>query len=263
MNKLTTYTNLVLVALVIVLVSCQLTGNAQQVSFKTLAPTVLKKNGAEIFQYWELRKAAYLWDTNFEALPDLKAYTDSLANVLGRDTFNLTLQRISFQGTSFKSVKTDNPDSINTQLVHSKIVGLIRPINFLEAQLLNYQLSRYPLLSHPTEFHGFILMNDSLNLVRVYFAASDRPWPPKPAVILEAMKKDLKQGFTFKYHLHNHYEPKSDYYMGILAPSATDAQYYNFLSEDYSLEQALITNGFHTVVILRNEFPKLKTNSSR
>ena len=94
---------------------------------------------------------------------------------------------------------------------------------------------------------------------RVYFAASDQPWPPKPGVILEAVKKDLKQGWTFKYHLHNHYEPISNHYLGILAPSMTDAQYYMFLSEEYKLEESLITNGFHTVEIKRNEFHKLIT----
>ena len=47
--------------------------------------------------------------------------------------------------------------------------------------------------------------------------------------------------------------------MGILAPSMTDAQYYMFLSEEYKLEESLITNGFHTVEIKRNEFHKLIT----
>lgn len=157
-----------------------------------------------------------------------------------------------------KALNTKNGDSINAQLVHSKTLGKIRPINFLEAQLLDYQLNRYPLLSHPTEFHGFILLHDSLNLVRVYFASSDQPWPPKPKVILESIKNDLKHGWTLKYHLHNHYEPKSNNYLGILAPSMTDAQYYLFLSEEYNLGHALITNGFHTVEIQGGEFPKLK-----
>jgi hypothetical protein len=129
----------------------------------------------------------------------------------------------------------------------------------LETQLLDYQINRYPLLSHPTEFHGFILLHDSLNLVRVYFAASDQPWPPKPNIILEAVKNDLKMGWTFKYHLHNHYEPKSNNYLGILAPSTTDAQYYSFLSEEYNLKKAIITNGFHTVEIQEEEFKKLKS----
>ncbi|MBK6699992.1 MAG: hypothetical protein IPG55_08865 [Saprospiraceae bacterium] len=66
-------------------------------------------------------------------------------------------------------------------------------------------------------------------------------------------------GWTFNYHLHNHYEPKANGYLGILAPSISDAQYYLFLSEEYSLKQAIVTNGFHTVEIQREEFQKLKS----
>ena len=257
MNKRMKYLSGLFLAVIIFIMSCHNNGKRQHLSLKTLPPLVIGKNGAEIFQYWEFRNDHFLWDTNFVQLPDLKLFKDSLNNILGKDTLKLIVQKLALQDISYKSVKTENGDSINTQLVHSKTLGKIRPINFLEAQLLDYQLSRYPLLSHPTEFHGFILLHDSLNLVRVYFAASDQPWPPKPKVILEAVKKDLKQGWTLKYHLHNHYEPKSNYYLGILAPSMTDAQYYLFLSEDYNLDCALITNGFHTVEIQREEFTKL------
>jgi hypothetical protein len=246
----------------IFIISCHGIANAQQFSLKNLPPFVIKKNGTEIFQYWEFRNDLFLWDTNFVQLQALKSYRDSLENVLGKDTFNLTLNSRSFQNNTYQSVNTSNGDSINTQLIHSKSLGRIRPINFLEAQLLDYQLSRYPLLSHPTEFHGFILFQDSLNLVRTYFAASDQPFPPKPGVILDAIKKDLKQGWTLKFHLHNHYESKSNHYFGILAPSMTDAQYYLFLSEEYDLEQSLITNGFHTVEIKRAEFQKLKSSDN-
>lgn len=244
-------------AVIVFIIGCHNNGNSQQVSLKTLKPFVMEKNGAEIFQYWEFRNDLYLWDTNFVEPPDLKLYKDSLYNLLGKDTLKFTVQKLAFQDISYKPIKTENGDSINTHLIHAKTLGKIRTINFLEAQLLDYQLNRYPLLSHPTEFHGFILFHDSLNLVRVYFAASDQPWPPKPKVILEAVKNDLKNGWTLKYHLHNHYEPKSNYYLGILAPSMTDAQYYLFLSEDYNLDYALITNGFHTVEIQKAEFKKL------
>jgi hypothetical protein len=76
---------------------------------------------------------------------------------------------------------------------------------------------------------------------------------------MESIKKDLKQGWNLKYHLHNHYEPKSNNFVGILAPSLADAQFYVFLSEDYKLENALITNGFHTVEIKSQEFSKFKS----
>jgi hypothetical protein len=247
----------------IFITSCSNNGNEQHFSLKTLPPFVIESNGAEIFQYWEFKNAPFLWDTNFVQLPSLKLYEDSLNKILGKDTFKLTVLQLAFQDISNKSMNTKNGDSINAQFIHSKTLGKIRPINYLEAQLLEYQISRYPLLSHPTEFHGFILFHDSLKLVKVYFAASDQPWPPKPGVILEAIKNDLKKGWSFKYHLHNHYEPKSNHYLGVLAPSMTDAQYYIFLSEEYNLQQSLITNGFHTVEIKRNEFQKFKSPDNK
>lgn len=259
MNKKIKLFSGIFLSVIIFIISCNNNVNGQHFSLKTLPPIVIKKNGAEIFQYWEFKNDKFLWDTNFVQPSSLILYKDSLNNLLGKDTLNLIVQKLAFQDVSFKSMNTDNGDNINAQLIHSKTIGTIRPINYLEAQLLDYQIGRYPLLSHPTEFHGFILLHDSLKLVKVYFAASDQPWPPKPGVILEAVKKDLKQGWTFKYHLHNHYEPKSNHYLGILAPSMTDAQYYMFLSEEYKLEESLITNGFHTVEIKRNEFHKLIT----
>lgn len=230
----------------------------QPIALKTLPPFILKESGTEIFQYWEFNDYSSLWDTNFIQPPNLKLYKDSLNSLLGNDTLKFTIHKLALQDLAFKSVNTQNGDTINAQLIHSKILGKIRNINYLEAQLLDYQMSRYPLLSHPTEFHGFILLHDSLNTVRVYFAASDQPWPPKPNIILEAVKNELQMGWTFKYHLHNHYEPKSNNYLGILAPSTSDAQYFSFLAEEYNLNKAIITNGFHTVEIEREEFQKLK-----
>ena len=234
----------------------------QTFSLHELKPFILKENGAEIFQYWEFKNSPSLWDTNFTEPLSLKQYKDSLVLLLSNDTTKAIVRKMAEQNPLYQRVNTQNGDSINAQLIHSKLIGKIRPINFLEAQLLAYQLNRYPLLSHPTEFHGFILVNDSAQTVRVYFAASDQPWPPKPNVILSAVTNDLKKGWTFKYHLHNHYEPKEDRYLGILAPSMTDAQYYLFLSEEYHLKNAIITNGFHTVEIPKKEFQRLKFSKS-
>jgi len=62
----------------------------------------------------------------------------------------------------------------NKELIKQGYVGHIRDINYLEAEVLNYQLNRYPLLSHPTEFHGFIAEQDSLDKVRIYLGASNQ-----------------------------------------------------------------------------------------
>jgi len=262
MNKRSCYWIAFILTSISFLIGCQKHNKQLYISLKTLSPIVIESKGAEIFQYWEFKNDALLWEKNNSEVANLECYKDSLEKFLGVDSFKRFVQKVAFQDSSYKSINTLNGDSINAQLVHSKTTGIIRPINCLEAQILNYQLSRYPLLSHPTEFHAFVLINDSTNLVRIYFAASDQPWPPKPKVILEAIKNDLSNGWILNYHLHNHYEPKSNHYLGILAPSTTDAQYFLFLSEEYSLKYALITNGFHTVEIKSREFEKFKTPAS-
>lgn len=100
------------------------------------------------------------------------------------------------QNYQLKYENTLDGDAFIVQLVRSAKAGRVRPINELEAQLLEYQLDRYPLLSHPTEFHGFMLIHDSIGKVRCYFGASDQPWPPKPNVILDAIENDLYNGFV-------------------------------------------------------------------
>jgi len=250
---------LLICVVTLLLTSWQNNKSIQSFSLKDLAPVVMEQNGNEIFQYWEFENKPLLWENEPGQVMALKSYSDSLEAILGAQSFRKAVQKEADQSTPLDTLNLKNGDLINARLVHSGSVGKIRAIRLLEAQILNYQLIRYPLLSHPTEFQGFILLNDSLNHVRVYFGASDQPWPPKPKVIMESIKKDLKQGWNLKYHLHNHYEPKSNNYVGILAPSVADAQFYGFLSQDYKLENALITNGFYTVEIKSQEFPKFRS----
>ena len=250
---------LFILAIAFLLTGWRIDKTERKFSLRDLAQVMLEQKGNEVFQYWEFENKPFLWDTVPGQINALKSYRDSLEVVLGTERFGQAVQKEASQTTAADSLNSKNGDLINAQLVHSGRVGKIRAINFLEAQILNYQLMRYPLLSHPTEFQGFILLNDSLNHVRVYFGASDQPWPPKPKVIMESMVKDLKQGWKFKYHLHNHYEPKTNNYIGIMAPSLADAQFFAFLAEDYGLNTALITNGFNTVEIKREDFSKLKT----
>lgn len=228
-----------------------------------LSPTILERNGTEWFQYWEMPESDYLWRTKDLGQVDaLQAYRDSVRADLG-DAFTNYLDAQAVQHPVSDKVMIPegiNPDSLlaakqgdgdryNYDIIHYKGVGEVRPINYLEAQILNYQLDRYPLFSHPTEFHGFILAHDSLDLVRVYYAASDAPWPPKPRPVVAAVEQDLQQGWELIIHLHNHYEPAEDGYLGTMAPSMSDAQYFKGLTERFQVQAAHITNGFHTVVL--------------
>lgn len=230
-------------------------------SLQNVNPVVLAENGLEIFQYWEFDNEIALWEFDLGEVPAIRNYQDTLTKVLGQENYYKAIMKEASQSLMIeKTIGPKNGDLINAQLVHSGTLGKIRTINLLEAQILNYQISKYPLLSHPTEFHGFIATHDSLDRIRVYFASSDQPWPPKPNIIISELRKELLNGWKLKYHLHNHYESSLKNYVGIMAPSLADAQYFKWLSEEFNIHQALITNGFNTVEIKSEEFPEFESH---
>ena len=251
---------IIAITLGIVLTGCQGSETDTVFSLYNIEPVVLKKEGNEIHQYWDLENEELLWESHIGQGIALNKYKDSLYVILGNEKFQQVINKEATQKSRATLPDSANGDKINAHLVHTGELAEIREINFLEAELLNYQLGRYQLLKHPTEFHSFILFNDSKNLVRVYFGASDQPWPPKPGIILNAIDEDLKNGWYIKYDLHNHYEAESNNYLGILAPSMSDAQIFKAFAEDYGMEKALITNGFYTVVIDSSEFKQFEAH---
>ncbi len=235
--------------------SCSTSSSNSRFNINMQLKTSLENEGLAEFFYWDFEEDKNLWEVEIEVPVGIKNFRDSLKNILGDVKFKRVIIKESTQSLDEEELLTANDgDKRNAMMVHTGKIGHIRAINSLEAQILNYQLVKYPLISHPTEFHGFIAYNESQQKYRVYFGASDQPWPPHPDILLQQLNKDVKKGWQLKYHLHNHYEPESNNYLGILAPSMADAQYYKMLLEQFDLEKALITNGFHTVEIESKDF---------
>jgi hypothetical protein len=231
------------ITFIVFLIGC---AEEESISLTKLQPTVLQQDGSEQFQYWEVENKDFWREQRLGDVPAISEYKDSLAYELGDSVLEATIR----QRKEKQSLPNDDEipaDLSNKELVKLGYVGEIREVNYLEAQVLNYQLDRFPLLGHPTEFHGFIAKNDSLNRIRIYFGASDQPWPPKPDVIISHLENALQNGWRLTHHLHNHYEPQSNNYLGIMAPSLADAHYYKAMKERFDLSKALITNGFTTV----------------
>lgn len=223
------------------------------IDLQKLKPNILSSQKNEIFLFWEFKQDISIWSKYSTPLTALEMYKDSLRLKLGDTKLNSIVEKQATQNEIYKAFPSTG-DDYNFAIIHCGNVGRINPINNIEAQILNYQISRFPLLSVPTEFHAFILINETTNNIRIYFAADDKPFPPKPNIILDEIEKDLKIGWKLKCHLHNHYEPKSNNYIGIMAPSTADAEYYSFLKEDFGLENALITNGFNTLILHNSDF---------
>ena len=221
---------------------------------------VLQINGLELFQYWDLEIDAIEYKLTTER--GLENYKDSLLHILGKEELNNILAMESSNNGAIRKQRSglEQGEIDNYKLSHGGRVGEIRPINHLEYEILNYQASRYPLLSHPTEFHAFILANDKLKKLRVCFAGGDKPWPPRPNPIFDHMDKVLGGDWVLSTHLHNHFEPDSAGYVGLLAPSMSDAQYFKMLRDNYEIPNTLITNGFHTVVLDSDYFDEFKVH---
>ena len=253
--------NICFFILIIMLAGC---ASPQPMEFNPFNPEnkiLLKQEGKEEFVYWEMDNDERLWSTTSGNIPHLQTFRDSLELILGPDKFKETIQKELTQNLPSEKLATaENGDRKNALLVHTGTLGKTREMTYTESQLLNYQLGKYPLLGHPTEFHGFILINETTKKVRVYFCSSDQPWPPRPGIIIEKVEEDLQKGWELTFHLHNHYEPSSNDYLGILAPSLADAQYFKMLRDRFNLEKALITNGFHTVEIPSGEFDEFESH---
>ena len=221
----------------------------------------LRSEGSEEFFYWEVQDVPQLWELEVGNFEYLNRYKDTLLISLGKETYDSAIEAESVQNLEKSLLEGENDgDKINALLVHTGSVGKIRKINYLESEILNYQIGRFPMFSHPTEFHAFILKNEKENKVRIYFGASDTEWPPKPTVIIQEIEEEINKGWRLVSHLHNHYCKEDKNYIGILAPSLPDAQYYKWLKEDFNLDVALITNGFHTVEIDKKDFLKFESH---
>ncbi len=248
--------------LIVLVMSCGPSGGDENFRLDEQLSVELGRDGLAEFFYWEFDEQESLWKPEKEALAGIAAFKDSLMKRLGEERYEAVIAKESTQSLDRSRLLSDtgNGDRRNALLVHTGEIGVIRPINALESQILNYQLMKYPLIGHPTEFHGFMAYHDGLKKYRVYFGSSDQPWPPRPHLLVQQLEKDMKQGWRLKYHLHNHYEPETNDYLGILAPSMADAQYFKMLLEEYKLEKAIITNGFHTVEIASGDFGRLESH---
>ena len=237
--------------------SCVHTKDSTVFPLTEASATVLLKKDKSLFQYWELKDHHFLEDYNLGELPSLESYKDSVSNEIGKSAMDA---QIMLESKQLENIKHVEKGLENHELIHRGSVGNIRKINFIESQILNFQITRFPLFTHPTEFHAFFMTNDSHGVVRVYFAASDQPWPPKATPLIVEIEKLLTEGWHLTSHLHNHYESKSNKYIGMMSASLADVHYFKILKQRFNLPEAKITNGFHTLIIDAKDFETLNSH---
>jgi hypothetical protein len=132
----------------------------------------------------------------------------------------------------------------------------------LEELLLEHHLARLPEVTAPAEFQAIVL--ERAGRVRIYLLSATALTPPPLTHIGPRVSRDVTDGWRYLTHVHNHPfyldNPAGDP-AGTLIPSGTvhgigDLSVYRDQHRRLGLEQAWITNGFHSLRLAPPEFAR-------
>jgi hypothetical protein len=147
-----------------------------------------------------------------------------------------------------------------TQVIDGKI-GAITRANCLETSLLNAILEKYP-KSNKVEYAALILKRKFGT--DFSYKAHVITWGtfhvPPSAELDKILNQDIMNGWQLYSHLHNHpfyLENHPDDIAGTTYPSSGDLILYEE-QQELGLEEAWVTNGFHTLKLDSEEFLELK-----
>lgn len=145
-------------------------------------------------------------------------------------------------------------DKKSYEKILSSKVGKIRPINCLEAYLMDAHLSQ---LSGKSEFQAYILSHSIEKNFLVIVNSIEKNYVEEDLRSRKALYNYLKKGWRLYLHLHNHpfsfNNPYGDI-AGTLVPSWPDISMYRELYRRYGLKTAIVTNGFHSLELSSEEF---------
>lgn len=231
-----------------------------------VAPEVLRQAADTVYQSWTFEAGQMPGPVTPSELPALSAFLDTVRTRVGAlDAHALLSRQIAHYASRPDSASQG--EAANGRLVLTGAVGTLRPIDCLEALLVEYQAARFPMASHPTEFQAVVMerSDGGTRRVRVYFAGSGAPWPPRANLLLEHVAADRREGWRAVAHLHNHpflFASEGDI-AGANAPSLTDVQFWRHLRDALGLEGARVTNGFATFHAPAADFDRLHARDSR
>lgn len=139
----------------------------------------------------------------------------------------------------------------------AKKVGRARSASCLENFLLDNHLRTF---SSETEFSAHVLTKFDSDQALVVLYTQLNNGTVSNSVISNLVEGYRKQGWNLESHIHNHpFFFKNAYgdIAGTVLPSSADLKSYLSWSESYRLRSAIITNGFQSFVLYRNEFDRL------
>jgi hypothetical protein len=231
-----------------------------------VATVVLRQAADTVYQSWTFQAGELPAEPALARLPALSAFLDTVRARVGPLDARAQLAR----QIAYYAARPDSDsqgEAENGRLVLAGAVGALRPASCMEALLVDYQAARFPMAGHPTEFHAVVMErgDGASRDVRVYFAASGAPWPPRANLLLERVAADRGEGWRAVAHLHNHpflFAGEGDV-AGANAPSLTDVQFWRHLRDDLGIESARVTNGFATFDAPASSFDRLRARESR
>jgi hypothetical protein len=227
---------------------------------------VLSQSRDTLIQSWTFEAGQVPDRVNPASLPALSAFLDTVRSRVG----TLDARALLGRQVAFYAARPDSDsqgEAANGRIVLGGSAGTLRPIGCIEALLVDFQAARFPMASHPTEFHAVLMERSEAGrrMVRVYFAGSSAPWPPKAELLFEHAAADRRDGWRAVAHLHNHpflFSSGGDI-AGANAPSLTDVQFWRHLRESIGVESARVTNGFATFEAPAAAFDRLRARDDR
>ncbi len=227
------------------------------------------KEGGQIVIWTEPDKET-LWNVEFQHTKEHHRYLSwinehtKLSSLEILENHRDIVEKTFLYRAHARDVMTEqNPDVHNSNLIIEGRVGKIRPINCLETWLFDTFNHDYPLSKSPKEFHAAILRNEKSKQIRIYYEHQadgiDYAGVNTSDKVLGLIKRDLAEGWTLFYDLHNHpFNFKNPYgdLGGILCPSTADMSFYHYPSP--GLENAVITNGRDTIEMTASHLKDLR-----
>jgi len=212
-------------------------------------PHIILDKGESILQYWDYETGYFDQRTDFKNLKFLKSYQKKI-----KSKVNDLDQKALWD----RSYDLEKPGDQQNMRVAKTLHKSIRPINCLEALLLNLQGSRVDLVSEPTEFLAFVLKKNEQN--RLLYFTSNVNGVRGLGFLHSKIEVFVKKGWALKQNIHNHILNLNDQnYRGTIGPSVSDAFVYKIELKDFNLAKAVITNGFDSMEVPSALFKELST----
>ena len=139
----------------------------------------------------------------------------------------------------------------------AKKIGRTRGVSCLENFLLDNHLRTF---SAETEFSAYVLTKFDSDQALVVIYTQLKNGTVANAPISALVENYRKQGWNVESHIHNHpfffKNPYGDI-AGTILPSSADITAYKELGESMRLRSGMVTNGFETFIVYRNDFDRM------